>query len=167
MNTPPVVIGFDGTSAAQRAVRDAAALLAPRPALVVVVWEAGRAYDLSVLPAAGLGPRPAVMDLRANADLDQALYEEAQRTAEFGADLATEAGFDATGTVVADELTVADTLVRVARENGSPAIVIGAHGHGAVSQLLLGSTSSAVVRQAPCPVLVIREHGDHDPADHI
>lgn len=163
MSSAPVVIGFDGTSVAQRAVRDAAALLAPRPALVVVVWEAGRAFDLTVLPATGFGPRPATMDVRAGLETDQAVYEQAQRTAELGEALAGAAGFDATSTVVADTLTVADTLVRVAREHDSSAIVVGAHGKGAVSELILGSTSRDVVRHAPCPVLVIREHGDHDP----
>jgi nucleotide-binding universal stress UspA family protein len=158
MSSAPVVIGFDGTPAARRAVRDSGALLAPRPALVVVVWEAGRAFDLTVLPAAGFGPRPAVMDLRAGVGTDKAVYEEARRTAELGEALARGAGFDPTSTVVADTLTVADTLVRVAREHASPAIVVGAHAKGAVSELILGSTSREVVRHASCPVLVIRDN---------
>jgi nucleotide-binding universal stress UspA family protein len=160
MSSAPVVIGFDGTAAARRAVRDAGALLAPRPALVVVVWEAGRAFDLTMLPATGFGPRPATMDVRAGVEIDRAVHDQALRTAELGESLAGAAGFDATSTVVADTLTVADTLVRIAREHASPAIVVGAHAKGAVSELILGSTSRDVIRHAPCPVLVIREHGD-------
>ncbi|MEO6992746.1 MAG: universal stress protein [Lacunisphaera sp.] len=34
-------------------------------------------------------------------------------------------------------------------------IVIGSHGHGAVYDLLVGSTTSGVLRDAPCPVLVV------------
>lgn len=45
MSSGPVIIGFDGTPASERVMHEAAALFAPRRALVVVVWEAGRAFD--------------------------------------------------------------------------------------------------------------------------
>lgn len=47
-------------------------------------------------------------------------------------------------------------ILRVAREEGSQLIVLGAPGHGALERLLFGSTSRRVVRDAPCPVLVVR-----------
>lgn len=34
-------------------------------------------------------------------------------------------------------------------------IVLGSHGHGAVFDLLVGSTTQGVLRKAPCPVLVV------------
>ncbi|MBI2498491.1 MAG: universal stress protein [Opitutae bacterium] len=34
-------------------------------------------------------------------------------------------------------------------------IVLGSHGHGAVFNLLVGSTAQGVLRKAPCPVLVV------------
>lgn len=34
-------------------------------------------------------------------------------------------------------------------------IVLGSHGHGAVFDLLVGSTTQGVLRRAPCPVLVV------------
>jgi nucleotide-binding universal stress UspA family protein len=52
---------------------------------------------------------------------------------------------------------VADTLVRVAREHDSPALVVGAHGHSGVRELLLGSTARSVTHHAPCPVVVVRD----------
>ena len=75
-----------------------------------------------------------------------------------GAELAREAGFEAEGLAIADdpETPVAGTIVRVLRERDARAVVIGAHGHGGVSSLLLGSTSRDVIRHAPCPVVVTR-----------
>jgi nucleotide-binding universal stress UspA family protein len=156
MSSQPVIIGFDGTPASERALREAAALLAPRPAIVVVVWEAGRAFELATLPIRGFEPPPTVVDIRVGFELDQAMYEAAQRTAQHGEALARDAGLDARSMVVADEVTVADTLIRLAREFDSPAIVVGAHGHRALAELLLGSTSQDVIRRAHCPVMVVR-----------
>lgn len=37
-------------------------------------------------------------------------------------------------------------------------IVISTHGYTGVNRALLGSVTERVVREAPCPVLVVREH---------
>jgi nucleotide-binding universal stress UspA family protein len=150
----PVLIGFDGTPAATQALREAAALFAPRPAVVVVVWEAGRAFDLLEVPVLDL---PAAgVDLRTAFELDQAVYEQAQRLAQQGAALARDLGLETDGLAVADEITVADTLLRLAKEYGSQAIVVGSHGHSALGELLVGSTTRAVLKHAECPVVVVR-----------
>lgn len=150
------MIGFDGTAASERVVREAARLLAPRPALVVFVWEAGRAVELATtLPTVALDMPPAAPDVRMASEVDEARHEEAQQLAQRGAELARNAGFEAEGLAVADQVTVADTLVRVAREREAQAVVVGAHGRGAISELLLGSTSRELLRHAPCPVVVV------------
>ena len=46
-------------------------------------------------------------------------------------------------------------IVRVAREGSYDLIVAGSRGLGPVGELLLGSVSKAIVRQAPCAVLVV------------
>lgn len=155
MDADLVVIGFDGTEASERAVREAGRLLGRRPALVVVVWEPGRAFELSTFPAVGMDIPPAALDVRVATEVDRARYESAQQTARRGALVAREAGFDAEAVAVADELTVADTLVRLARERQAAAVVIGAPRHGALSELLLGSTSGGVLKHASCPVVVV------------
>lgn len=155
----PVIFGFDGSAAAQRAVRAAAPLLGRQPALVVTVWEAGRRFDTSTLPVLGLETPPTILDLRTTAEVDKELCETAERTAAAGADIARDAGYlDATGLAVADDVDVdvAETLMRVARERHSPGIVVGAHGHDKLSELLLGSTSDTLVHKADRPVVVVR-----------
>jgi nucleotide-binding universal stress UspA family protein len=156
MSSRPVIVGFDGTPASERALRESANLLAPHPVLVVVVWEAGAALDLATLPIRGFEPPPTVVDIGPGFELDQAMYEGAQRTAHHGEALARAAGLDAESLVVAIEVTVAGTLIRVAREFDSPAILVGAHGHHALHELVLGSTSRDLIEKAPCPVIVVR-----------
>jgi nucleotide-binding universal stress UspA family protein len=150
----PVLIGFDGTPAAEHALREAATLFAPRPAVIAVVWEAGRAFDLMEVPTLDLPP--AGFDLRTAFELDEAMYEQAQRLAQQAAALARELGLEADALAVADEITVADTLIRLAKEYESQALVVGSHGHSALGELLLGSTTRAVLKHAECPVVVVR-----------
>src|SRR4051812_20558432 len=113
MGSGPVIIGFDGSPTAERALREAAALLAPRLALVVVVWEAGRTFELMELPVRTLELPPTSLDIRTAFELDRQMYEQAERLAEQGASLARDLGLDAEGLAVADDLTVGDTLVRL------------------------------------------------------
>ena len=156
MPSGPVVLGFDGSPASERAVREGGALLAPRVALVVVVWEAGLALAALQLPTAGVGLPPVLIDLRAGLELEDAMRERAERLAQRGAELARQAGLDAEPLVVADEVSVPDTLVRLAQERESQAVLVGARGHGPLAKALLGSTAEGVIRRAPCPVVVAR-----------
>ena len=50
-------------------------------------------------------------------------------------------------------------IIRIAKEKAVDVIVIGTHGRGALSQMLLGSVADKVVHKAPCPVLSVREPG--------
>src|SRR4051794_6401564 len=75
----PVIIAYDGSPAAEHALREAGPLLAGRCALVLVVWKAGVAFELVELPAATIGLPPAPIDIRAALETDRALYEGAQR----------------------------------------------------------------------------------------
>jgi nucleotide-binding universal stress UspA family protein len=151
----PILIGYDGSPGADNALREAAALFGPRQALVVVVWEAGAAYATLEVPAIPAG----AIDLRTAALTDQAMYEGARQMADRGARLAAELGFEAESLTVADDVTVAKTLVRLARERDAQAMVVGSQGHSRLEQLFLGSTSRHVLQHAPCPVLVVRPPG--------
>jgi nucleotide-binding universal stress UspA family protein len=52
-------------------------------------------------------------------------------------------------------------VLRYAQEQEIDLIVMGTHGRGGVSHLLLGSIAEKVVRRSPCPVLTVRhpQHG--------
>ena len=50
----------------------------------------------------------------------------------------------------------ADEIVKAAKAWSADLIVIGTHGRGGVQRALLGSVADGVMRNAPCPVLIIR-----------
>jgi nucleotide-binding universal stress UspA family protein len=159
----PVLIAYDGRPASERALREAAALLAGpgRSALVVVVIKPELAFDLIVLPASRLNLPPAPIDIRTALEVEQEMYDNAQAAAQRAAGLLGSLGLEAEGVVVSEdpEITVAETVVRVARERDAQVVVVGAHLHGG----RLGGTSRAVVKEAPCPALVVREPTDEKP----
>ncbi len=49
-------------------------------------------------------------------------------------------------------------IVALAKEIGAGLIVMGCRGHRGIRRAIEGSTSDAVIRHAPCPVLVVRSH---------
>ena len=56
----------------------------------------------------------------------------------------------------------ASEIVRVARDRGVDLIVISSHGRTGLGRILFGSTAEAVVRHAPCPVLVVKPPSESD-----
>jgi nucleotide-binding universal stress UspA family protein len=48
------------------------------------------------------------------------------------------------------------SIVEAAKAEQVDLVVVGTHGRGAVGRLLIGSVSDFVLRNAPCPVLVVR-----------
>jgi nucleotide-binding universal stress UspA family protein len=50
-------------------------------------------------------------------------------------------------------IPIQETIVTVARERAAQAITVGSHAHGPI----VGSIVRGVIRDAPCPVVVVRE----------
>ncbi|MFK7776766.1 MAG: universal stress protein [Gimesia sp.] len=49
-------------------------------------------------------------------------------------------------------------LADFAKENGIELIIIPSHGYTGIARLALGSVAERVLRHAPCPTLVLRQH---------
>ena len=52
-------------------------------------------------------------------------------------------------------------IVEHAKEFGADLIIISTHGRTGLAHVFMGSTAERVVRHAPCPTLIVREH-EHD-----
>jgi nucleotide-binding universal stress UspA family protein len=63
--------------------------------------------------------------------------------------------------VVESSVSVGGRIVEYAAEQAIDVIVIGTHGRGAFSRMMMGSVAERVVRAAPCPVLTVK-HPEHE-----
>jgi len=154
----PALIGFDGSANAQRAIEQAATLLAPRRAIVLTVWEpltAWEPYDPGAIfsrAVTALGSE--------TLGLDEIARDLAEEKSSRGAALAAQAGFDAVGRVARGKPW--RVICDVAEEVEAGVIVLGARGLSRVQSALLGSVSAAVTVHAARPVLVIPPSAPRD-----
>jgi len=153
----PVLIAYDGSDAARRAVREAAGLFRSRRAPDVTVWATALEYDVTALPTAGMEMPPIPVDVQEAQEVEHELHARARRTAQDGAELARSAGLEAEALAVADEAHVADAIVGLARKRDVAAIVVGSRGLKGLRARLEGSTSNAVLKHASCPVVVVHD----------
>jgi nucleotide-binding universal stress UspA family protein len=154
MTSPlPVLLCFDGSEDARRAIDDAGRLLAPRPAIVLTVWEAAR--DLTALDPVGdtVGRISGIY-----AELDEVGLQVARNVADRGAQLARDAGFEPRARVECG--SVWRTIAAVASDEDAAVIVVGARGVSRAAAVL-GSVSARVSRHAGRPVLVVPPPEDH------
>ena len=138
-----ILVCYDGSDDAKRAVDAAAALLGPRHAVVLNVAPANTHAD-GVAATSSLVPGGACED-RNTAD--------ALIRAEAGAARARRAGLDAEARATSARTTW-QGIVEVADELEAAAIVIGSRGLGA-GELARGSLSHAVATHARRPVLIV------------
>jgi len=54
--------------------------------------------------------------------------------------------------------SVIDVILHQSSKLGIEMIIVGSHGHGAVYNLVIGSVNEGLLKQSPCPVLVIPTH---------
>lgn len=64
--------------------------------------------------------------------------------------------FDVKGKGLALSGPAAAVIVTAAKESRAELVVVGTHGRTGLARLTLGSTAEAVLRSAPCSVLVVR-----------
>ena len=156
-NQGPVVIAYDGSDSARRAITEAGGVLSHGPAAVLSVWDSVRAVVYDPLPG-----QTKAKDVVG--ELDQRAAQRAKELAEQGADLARAAGFDAKPIVRSvalgterEENRIWRTIVECAGELDARAIVVGSRARSGIKTALLGSVSHGVIAHAGRPVLVVAE----------
>lgn len=142
--TPSIVCGIDASPQAGAALRVASAL-AQRMGLTLVVVHAVPTPTPDLLLTA-----PAHVPVHVE-QIDFLGHDTGER-------LLTQA-VEAVDVPLAEQRLergrAAERLCAVAREEQARLVVVGSRGDGAIRTALLGSVSAAVVRDAPCPVVVV------------
>jgi nucleotide-binding universal stress UspA family protein len=147
----PALLCYDGSSDAAAAIRQAGALLAPRMATILTVWEpvaTWAPFDPAAVLSGGVSGLAS-----AELGLDQISERLGRETIERGLLAAREAGFEAVGKLSCGKPW--RVICEVAEELDAAPIVLGARGLSRVQSLLLGSVSAAVLAHARRAVLVI------------
>jgi nucleotide-binding universal stress UspA family protein len=144
MNDRPLLICYDGSPDARRAIAAAAELLAPRHAIVLNIEPVLTTSESFALMSAPV-PGDEFEELNISASLERAGE---------GADRAREAGFTAEPRAELAEPTW-QGIVDVADEVDASVIVIGSRGHTGIREHVEGSLSHQVAEHAGRPVLVV------------
>jgi nucleotide-binding universal stress UspA family protein len=142
--TERILICYDGSQDAERAVDTAAALLGPREAVVLTVAPA-------MTFAEGVAATSSVVPGGAFEDLNRA---DALRHAEAGATRARRVGFDAEARATISSSTW-QGIVDVADESDAAVIVIGSRGLSGLREFTQGSVSHDLATHSHRPVLIV------------
>ena len=144
MDDTPVLICYDDSPDAVRAIETAGRLLGPRRAVVIDVlpW---------MTPAESVA---ATSSLVRGSDFEEVNAAEARRIARRGAEVARSAGFEAEPRGELAGRTWKG-IVDVADELHAAVIVIGSRGHAGLKKIVDGSISQQVIEHAGRPVLVV------------
>jgi nucleotide-binding universal stress UspA family protein len=137
-----ILVATDGSEPALTAERTAIELAAATgdSLLFVTVWR-------ELHGDFGLPLRPLIPDV---VDIER---DWARETAEAAVQRAREAGVEAEFETRHGK--PADEICAAAREHEARMVAVGSSGWGAAAGALLGSVSAQVLRDAPCPVLVV------------
>lgn len=135
-----IVVAYDGSDHADRALDRAAELASSGAELVVV--SAAELSTLSHDPALGMSTADPIDADWVRENLDKA-------RARLGATGATVRTVEAHG-------DPADAVVRQAKDEDADLIVVGTRGLNVAQRALLGSVSTRIVHHADCDVLVVR-----------
>ena len=150
-----LVIAFDGSAAAEAAVRAAGALFPGARATVLTIHEPAIS-PMTTFRVGGALMSPELVE-RSLTELERELIAEAEAAVADGVQLAEAAGLIAEPAVAAGERQPWGPILAAAAERSADVVVCGTRGHGAVSRSVLGSTSSSLLHHAEVAVLVVPE----------
>ena len=143
-DSPPILICYDGSADAERAIKTAATLLGARRAVVIDIGPVLTASE-SVGALASVVPGEA---------FEETNIAEADTVAARGAEIARSAGFEAEARAALAEPTW-QGIVDAAAKLSAPLIVIGSRGLSGLREIVEGSMSHEVAEHAGRPVLIV------------
>jgi nucleotide-binding universal stress UspA family protein len=140
---PPILLCYDRSDGARRAIECAAGLFPGARALVLTVWSFS-----TLMRVYGAG--------EAAAYSESATRAQANRDAVAGCAVACAVGLDASPIAACgSQLGTWRTILSVADDHDASVIVVGTRGISGLHSLVLGSISQGVLQHSKRPVLVV------------
>lgn len=146
----PALVCTDGSARADDAALRAVALVAGRPVTALHVWEPIGQWGLGNPFGAYIEKLSGAVD-----ELDAIAEAHSRELVDRLASRLTDSGVAATPLTVRSDQGVWQTILREAEHADAAVLVLGARGLSAAGELLLGSTSSAVLHHSKRPVLIV------------
>lgn len=150
-----ILVPLDGSGFGERAL----------PVALGLATRAGAILELVRVAEPGASaPRPDRTGLVSDDPQERGMREAAAYLEKVAEAVRADADGMSPGTTVVPAGNVARSLAREAIEMSADLIVMSTHGHGALRRAWLGSTADALLRLAPCPILLVRppETGEAD-----
>ena len=139
-----IVVGYDGSAPASRALDAAVRLLQGRPGCIDVVWVAHLSSTVRLSPGA-------IVEMEATFDeLEPELRAQAAGQLR---GRGTDWQFERRQGVVADKLIAAAVGIRDARPGQNVVIVIGSSSHA--THRMVGSVAVSLARHSPVPLVIV------------
>ncbi|HEY3058231.1 MAG TPA: universal stress protein [Chloroflexota bacterium] len=151
-----VLVGLDGSEAAERVLAHAEALAGAFHSTVTLLQAI---VSVETIIAQSATPGPGIGDITPPIDPTPIVEAERASSSEYLSGVA--ARLRAKGVAVNIEMPEGDaaaTIVERAQALGVSLILMTTHGRGGLGRLVFGSTADAVLRHAACPVLLVRVH---------
>jgi nucleotide-binding universal stress UspA family protein len=144
--TDSILLCADGSEASSRALTQGLAVVRPGDVIVATVIDAPDPMLLT-----GTGFAGGTLSEEEYAVHEQAVEDEGRRVVEAAK---AALGVDSATTVVLRG-DAGQAICQHAVEQDIAVIVMGTRGHGGIKRAILGSVADHVVRNAPCPVVVV------------
>ena len=136
-----ILVPFDASAQSRRSLERACALAKQDAASVTIIYVIPRYEEM--------------LDFMRTPMIEKSLRVEAERILGEGKALADTLGIEAK--VLIAEGHSGDEIAKVVVKYGHDLVVMGTGGWRGVDKALLGSTAERVIRDAPCPVLVVKQ----------
>ena len=141
-----ILVPVDGSDTAARGLDEAIVL--------------AKAFDARLVLLSVVESFPVMMELSSatsSETITNDVREHMRRVLDDAKQVATAAGLDCEACLEEASVSrVCDVIVDQTRERRCDLIVMGTHGRRGLAHALLGSDAERVLRQAPCPVLMVR-----------
>ncbi len=146
-----ILVATDGSEYSRHAIEKCTYFVAPEGRTEIMIMSAAE----NVTPIAA---EPFGVSNQYYAEVSEDLRKQAVNAVEEAEKIIGEkcAGRDYAIVTEVYQGNVKEEIIEAAKRFGADLIVVGSHGYGFLSRVLLGSVSDFVIHHAPCSVLVVR-----------